>query len=48
MRAAGISTITNMAAGILNQPLSHEEVMKTGAMVKEKLLALIGEVLRAL
>lgn len=48
MRAAGISTITNMAAGILDQPLSHEEVMETGARVKEKLLALIGEVLRAL
>lgn len=48
MKAAGISTITNMAAGILDQPLSHEEVMETGAMVKEKLLDLIREVLRAL
>lgn len=48
IKAAGISTITNMAAGILDQPLSHEEVMETGAMVKEKLLALIREVLRTL
>ena len=29
MRVLGISCITNMAAGILNQPLKHEEVMET-------------------
>lgn len=29
MRTLGISCITNMAAGILNQPLSHEEVFET-------------------
>ncbi len=48
IRAAGISTITNMAAGILDQPLSHEEVMETGAMVKDKLLSLIRDVLRTI
>ncbi|WP_454191878.1 purine-nucleoside phosphorylase [Paenibacillus sp. Marseille-Q7038] len=37
----GISCITNMAAGILEQPLSHEEVMETADMVKEKFLNLV-------
>ena len=48
LKVAAISTITNMAAGILDQPLSHEEVMETGALVKDKLLGLIREVIRAL
>lgn len=42
----GISCITNMAAGILPQPLRHEEVMETAEMVKkefEHLLDLILE-----
>jgi purine-nucleoside phosphorylase len=28
MKVLGISCITNMAAGILDQPLSHEELLK--------------------
>ena len=31
----GISCVTNMAAGILDQPINHEEVMETGARVKD-------------
>jgi purine-nucleoside phosphorylase len=30
MKVMGISCITNMAAGILPQPLSHAEVMERG------------------
>ncbi len=30
MKVAGISCITNMAAGILDQPLDHSEVVETG------------------
>ncbi|MCM3784075.1 purine-nucleoside phosphorylase [Neobacillus mesonae] len=37
----GISCITNMAAGILNQPLSHDEVMETAEQVKGKFLGLV-------
>lgn len=33
MRICGISCITNMAAGMTNQPLSHEEVAETAARV---------------
>ncbi|WP_028548743.1 purine-nucleoside phosphorylase [Paenibacillus sp. UNC451MF] len=37
----GFSCISNMAAGILDQPLSHEEVMETTERVKPKFLKLI-------
>jgi purine-nucleoside phosphorylase len=37
----GFSCVTNMAAGILDQPLSHEEVMETGERVKQKFLNLL-------
>ena len=30
LKVVGISLITNMAAGILDQPLTHEEVIETG------------------
>ncbi|MEB3102755.1 purine-nucleoside phosphorylase [Ferviditalea candida] len=37
----GISCITNMAAGILDQPLSHEEVMATADRVKDDFARLV-------
>ncbi|BBI33124.1 purine-nucleoside phosphorylase [Cohnella abietis] len=37
----GISCISNMAAGILDQQLSHEEVMETTELVKEQFLSLV-------
>ncbi|MDU4695154.1 MAG: purine-nucleoside phosphorylase [Paenibacillus sp.] len=37
----GISCISNMASGILDQPLSHEEVMETTERVREKFLSLV-------
>lgn len=44
MRVLGISCITNMAAGILDQPLTHQEVMETGKMVEEKFSAFMKEI----
>lgn len=41
MNVLGFSCISNMAAGILDQPLSHEEVMETTERVKPKFLKLI-------
>jgi len=41
----GISCISNMAAGILDQPLSHEEVMDTTEKVKETFLRLVLTIL---
>ncbi|OPL08434.1 MAG: purine-nucleoside phosphorylase [delta proteobacterium ML8_F1] len=41
MRVLGISLITNMAAGILDQPLSHDEVVETAQRVKASFSALV-------
>lgn len=41
IKVAGISCITNMAAGILDQPLSHEEVNETAALVRDQFKELI-------
>jgi len=35
MRVAGVSCITNHAAGMTNQPLSHDEVLAVGVRVQE-------------
>ncbi|MGA8765197.1 MAG: purine-nucleoside phosphorylase [Candidatus Sulfotelmatobacter sp.] len=45
MKVLAISCVTNMAAGILDQPLSHEEVMETGERVKTSFEALLRAVL---
>jgi purine-nucleoside phosphorylase len=45
IRVLGISCVTNMAAGILDQPLSHEEVIETGQGVKTRFTALLRAVL---
>lgn len=44
MRVLGISCITNMAAGILDQPLTHIEVMETGKRVEKKFSAFMREI----
>lgn len=44
MRVLGISCMTNMAAGILDQPLSHAEVIETGKAVEGKFKALVTAV----
>lgn len=41
MQVLGISCITNMAAGILDQPLSHKEVFETAEKTKDKFSKLI-------
>ncbi len=46
MKILGISCITNMAAGILNQPLNHKEVIETSNMVKDKFISLISEIIK--
>ncbi len=44
MKVMGLSCITNMATGILDQPISHEEVITTGKMVKEKFIILLESI----
>lgn len=41
IRVLAISCITNMAAGILDKPLSHQEVLETGARVQGKFTELL-------
>ena len=45
IRILGISCVTNMAAGILDQPLDHREVLATGERVKDNFIALLRAVL---
>jgi purine-nucleoside phosphorylase len=45
MKVLAISCVTNMAAGILPQKISHEEVLETGAMVRGTLVELLKRVL---
>jgi purine-nucleoside phosphorylase len=48
MKVLGISCITNMAAGILDQPLSHEEVIETTERVKANFLSYIKEIVKSI
>src|SRR5436309_11061668 len=48
IRVLGISCITNMAAGILPQKLTHEEVMITTERVKAKFTSLLRGIVPAL
>jgi purine-nucleoside phosphorylase len=41
MKVLGISCVTNMAAGILDQPLNHQEVLDTAERVKEDFVGLL-------
>jgi len=41
IKVLGISCITNMAAGLSNDPINHEEVMETGKRVRETFAALL-------
>ena len=45
VKVLGISCITNMAAGILDQPLNHEEVIDTANKVKQDFKALVKAVI---
>lgn len=45
IRVLGISCVTNMAAGILDQPLSHAEVLETADRVKGQFVALLRAVI---
>ena len=44
MRVLGISCITNLAAGLNDEPINHEEVMETGARVAEVFKELLRKI----
>jgi purine-nucleoside phosphorylase len=45
MKVLGISCITNMAAGISEAPINHEEVMETGQKVRESFTQLLRSII---
>lgn len=48
MKVLGISCISNMAAGILDQPLTHDEVMETTEMVKANFLQFVKTIVKGM
>ncbi|MDR0512353.1 MAG: purine-nucleoside phosphorylase [Treponema sp.] len=46
MKILGISLVTNMAAGVLDQPLSEEEVLREGEAARDRFSRLLLEFLR--
>lgn len=45
MKVLGISCITNLAAGVSDMPINHEEVMETGAKVAETFKELLRRII---
>jgi purine-nucleoside phosphorylase len=45
LRVLGLSCITNMAAGVLDKPINHEEVIETGERVRETFAELLSRVI---
>ncbi len=45
IKVLGLSCITNMAAGILDEPLKHEDVIRVANMVKDKFARIVREAL---
>jgi purine-nucleoside phosphorylase len=45
LRALGISCVTNAAAGVLDQPLNHQEVLDTAERVKGQFIGLLRAVI---
>lgn len=46
MKVLGLSTITNLAAGLSGRPLSHDEVIEAGREVRERLVGFIAAIVR--
>ncbi|HEX8142586.1 MAG TPA: purine-nucleoside phosphorylase [Pyrinomonadaceae bacterium] len=45
IKVLGLSCITNMAAGVVDQPINHEEVVETGNLVRETFKELLRRVI---
>jgi purine-nucleoside phosphorylase len=48
LKVLAISCVTNMAAGVLDQPLNHTEVLETGRRVAGQFKSLLREVIAAI
>jgi purine-nucleoside phosphorylase len=45
MKVLGISCITNMAAGVVGEPIVHQEVIETGERVRDTFRELLRRVI---
>jgi purine-nucleoside phosphorylase len=45
MKVLAISCVTNMAAGILEQPITHAEVLETGERIRKQFVAMLKSLL---
>ena len=45
MQVLGISCLTNMAAGVLDQPINHQEVMEMGLKARDRFAGLVTAVI---
>ena len=48
IRVLGFSCITNLACGLSDQPITHEEVLETTLIAGDRMSALVAEVVRRL
>ena len=48
MKVLGISTITNYAAGIIGEPISHDAVIKVSAQVEDDFTNLLTEIIKGM
>ena len=48
LEVLGISCISNMAAGVLPQPLHHDEVLETTRRVRDRFMALLEGIIERL
>jgi purine-nucleoside phosphorylase len=48
IKVLAISCVTNMAAGILEQSINHEEVLETGRRIAGQFKGLLREVIPAI
>ena len=48
MRVLGVSCVTNLAAGVSGQPISHQEVMDMGRLARKDFAALITDIIHNL
>ncbi|NMA69110.1 MAG: purine-nucleoside phosphorylase, partial [Desulfitobacterium sp.] len=48
MRVLGISCVTNMAAGVLPEPLNHQAVVETAERVQRTFVKLVQELVKEL
>ncbi|QEK11881.1 purine-nucleoside phosphorylase [Crassaminicella thermophila] len=48
IKVIGVSCMTNMAAGILDQPLDHNEVMETSEKARAKFITLMKNIIKSI